>query len=81
MGNPVAAAKPTHVATPIVSVRFVEHARTGHKNQATRELKARGKSAEHPKGVTLDEDGQGRGIWIDERILVPWSNLLWVEYE
>lgn len=80
MGNPVAnaAAKP---APKILSVRFADFGRTGNKNQSTREVKACGKSAEHPKGVTLDEDEQGRGVWVDERILVPWANLLWVEYE
>lgn len=81
MGNPVAAAKPSELPSVIVTVRFAAHARTGTKNQAKSELKTSGPSVEHPKGVTIEEDPDGRGVWIDERILVPWANLLWVEYK
>jgi hypothetical protein len=82
MSDPLAKKRPA-IETPksIVAIRFSDHGRTGRVNTAVRELHQgkpdAGLQNHHAK---LDEDPEQRGVWIDERILVPWSNLLWVEY-
>lgn len=57
-------------AQPIKVVKFVDHGRTGGDIRPVRELSyAQASFSEGP-----------RGVLIDGRILVPWSNIRWIEY-
>jgi hypothetical protein len=61
-------------AVPMLDrVKFVDHAVTGSaRNKPLREVSQ--------SQALLTEDERDRGIWIDGQILVPWSNIRWVEY-
>jgi hypothetical protein len=82
MSDPLVKKKPAfEVPRVIATIRFNEHGRTGRGNIAVRELHQGAPDAGLQKHhAKLDEDPEQRGVWIDERILVPWANLLWVEY-
>ena len=78
MSNPLAKKEVLHevLGREIKSVRFKEHARTGKSNAAIRELHQGGQDL-----AVIEDDEDGRGIWIDRRVLVPWANVLWIEYK
>lgn len=52
-------------------VKFVDHGVTStERNKPIREISSK-------QGLLTEDE---RGIWIDGMILVPWSNIRWVEY-
>ncbi len=53
-------------------VKFADIGRLGSDPKPIREVSI--------KQALLTEDDRDRGIWIDGVILVPWSNIRWVEY-
>jgi hypothetical protein len=80
VSNPLAKPATKSAERAVVFIRFADHGRIGAANTSIREVRA---GRPHPAAapVTLEEEERGLGIWVDGRILVPWSNLLWVEYE
>lgn len=83
MSNPLAKENPlakavTKTPTVIKAIKFKEFGRTGESEAVVRSLSSVQRGA--VKAVQLDEDPAQRGVWVDECILVPWSNLLWVDY-
>lgn len=62
---------PLSSGAPIIErVKFCDHARTGTEKRPIREV--------HCGQALLSDDP--RGVMIDGRILVPWSNIWWIEY-
>ena len=63
----------------IVRVKFNESCRNPNTSAALGEKSlVRELSSDQ---ATLTDDFQGRGIWVGEHILVPFSNIRWVEYQ
>ena len=83
MANPLGTAVPLKsvpAARAISSVKFFEPGRTGDSKLPIREVYASAKNAKDKQAHSLNDEDP-RGIWIDEKVLVPYSNILWVEYE
>jgi len=80
MSNPLDKSTKAAPKTPtaIKSIKFKEFGRTGDSEAVVRSLSSVQRGAVKP--VQLYEDPQQRGVWVDECLLVPWANLLWVDY-
>lgn len=57
----------------VLWVRFTDFGRVAESSKPVRELRS-------SKTTTIEEEPRGLGLVIDGRILVPWSNISWVEY-
>lgn len=83
MSNPLAAKStaPVQTARVIKTVKFAGFGRTGSAASAVREVHMREPGRPNVQGTfeTIEEDEHG-GVLIDNRIRVPHSNVLWIEY-
>jgi hypothetical protein len=60
-------------APSVLWVRFTDFGRVAESSKPVRELRS-------SKTTTIEEEPRGLGLVIDGHVLVPWSNISWVEY-